>query len=77
VIDWNRRPRALPHGSTFSRSISLGCIAVLSDIHFNLKVLQAAVQAADRVGVDAVHCLGDLVAYNADPVACVDLRQPV
>jgi predicted phosphodiesterase len=47
-------------------------VAVLSDMHSNLEALQAAVQEADRIGVEAVYGLGDLVGYNADPAARKD-----
>jgi len=46
--------------------------AVLSDIHGNIEALQAVLaDAAERA--DAVLCLGDVVGYGADPVACVEL----
>lgn len=46
--------------------------AVLSDIHGNVEALQAVLgDAAGRT--DAVVCLGDVVGYGADPVACVEL----
>jgi diadenosine tetraphosphatase ApaH/serine/threonine PP2A family protein phosphatase len=46
--------------------------AVLSDIHGNLEALEAVLaDAATRA--DAVLCLGDVVGYGADPVACVEL----
>ncbi len=48
-------------------------LAVLSDIHSNLEALQTALDAIDARAVDAVYCLGDIVGYNADPAACVDL----
>jgi diadenosine tetraphosphatase ApaH/serine/threonine PP2A family protein phosphatase len=46
--------------------------AVVSDIHGNLEALRAVLaDAAPRA--DDVLCLGDVVGYGADPVACVDL----
>lgn len=48
-------------------------LAILSDIHSNLEALKRAFEAIDRVGVDAIYCLGDVVGYNADPAACVEL----
>jgi len=48
-------------------------IAVLSDIHSNLEALERALAEIEATGVDAVYCLGDVVGYNADPGACVDL----
>jgi predicted phosphodiesterase len=47
-------------------------IGVLSDIHGNLHALQAALARLDREGVDEIVCLGDVVGYGADPVACVE-----
>jgi diadenosine tetraphosphatase ApaH/serine/threonine PP2A family protein phosphatase len=46
--------------------------AILSDIHGNLEALRAVLDdCADRA--DAVLCLGDVVGYGADPLACVEL----
>jgi predicted phosphodiesterase len=47
--------------------------AVLSDIHSNIQALEAVIAAADREGADELWCLGDIVGYGADPVACVDI----
>lgn len=45
--------------------------AILSDIHGNLEALDAVLaDAASRA--DAVLCLGDIVGYGADPVACIE-----
>jgi diadenosine tetraphosphatase ApaH/serine/threonine PP2A family protein phosphatase len=45
--------------------------AILSDIHGNLEALDAVLaHAASRA--DAVLCLGDIVGYGADPVACIE-----
>jgi diadenosine tetraphosphatase ApaH/serine/threonine PP2A family protein phosphatase len=46
--------------------------AILSDIHANLEALHAVLADA-RGRVDGLLCLGDVVGYGADPVACVDL----
>lgn len=48
-------------------------IAILSDIHSNLEALQRALDGIESAGIDAIYCLGDVVGYNADPVACVEL----
>jgi predicted phosphodiesterase len=48
-------------------------IATLSDIHSNLEALERLFQALEKVDVDAIYCLGDIVGYNADPSRCVDL----
>ena len=45
--------------------------AILSDIHGNLEALDAVLaDAASRA--DAILCLGDIVGYGADPVACIE-----
>jgi predicted phosphodiesterase len=48
-------------------------LAILSDIHSNLEALKTALRAIERVGVDRIYCLGDVVGYNADPVECLHL----
>jgi len=48
-------------------------LAVLSDIHANLAALSQALRRIDRLGADAVVCLGDIVGYGPDPEACVEL----
>ncbi len=45
-------------------------IAILSDIHANLEALTAVEAEVDRLAVDAVMCLGDVVGYGASPNAC-------
>lgn len=47
--------------------------AVISDIHSNLEALEVVLQEIDRVGVDRIVSLGDLVGYNANPNECVQL----
>ena len=46
--------------------------ALLSDIHGNLEALRAVLDDA-TLHADAIACLGDVVGYGADPVACVEL----
>ncbi len=46
--------------------------AILSDVHGNLEALTAVLGDAAAAGARAVLCLGDLVGYGADPVACVE-----
>jgi diadenosine tetraphosphatase ApaH/serine/threonine PP2A family protein phosphatase len=45
--------------------------AILSDIHANLEALQAVLADAGP-RTDALLCLGDVVGYGADPVACIE-----
>ncbi len=47
--------------------------AVFSDIHSNLEGLEAVLQEAERSGAEKLLCCGDIIGYNADPVACVEL----
>ncbi len=47
---------------------------ILSDVHANLEALQSALADAERRGgFQSIWCLGDLVGYGPDPVACVEL----
>jgi len=46
--------------------------AILSDIHGNLEALDEALDSIERFGVDRVICLGNVVGYGPDPVACIE-----
>lgn len=49
---------------------------ILSDIHANLEAFRAVIDdAKNRGGYDVLWCLGDLVGYGPDPVACLKLVQ--
>ena len=48
-------------------------VAVLSDVHSNLRALEAVLAEVDVGGFDAVWCLGDLVGYGPKPNECVAL----
>jgi predicted phosphodiesterase len=47
--------------------------ALISDIHGNLEALEAVLREIRHQGVDEVWCLGDIVGYGPDPIACADL----
>lgn len=47
--------------------------AVISDIHSNLEALSAFLEKIEKLNIDKVVCLGDLVGYNANPNECLDL----
>lgn len=47
--------------------------AVLADIHSNLEALRACLAHAGAQGADAYAFVGDIVGYNADPLACIDI----
>jgi predicted phosphodiesterase len=48
-------------------------LAIVSDIHANLPALEVVLADAERVGVDHVWCLGDVVGYGAHPDECTSL----
>lgn len=48
-------------------------VAVISDIHANLEALSAVMDDARALGVEDILCLGDVVGYGPDPIACVDI----
>ena len=47
-------------------------IALFADIHSNLEALEACLEHAENHGADEFVFLGDLVGYNADPVAIIE-----
>lgn len=47
--------------------------AILGDIHSNLEALQAVMEDAAGQGVTHFTCTGDVVGYNADPKACMQI----
>lgn len=48
-------------------------LGLLSDVHANLEALQAVLQSGHQRGVEQWVCLGDVVGYGADPLACIEL----
>jgi len=48
-------------------------LAVITDVHANLEAFQAVLKEIDKVGVDEIYHLGDIVGYNANPNECIDL----
>ncbi|MBI9103654.1 MAG: metallophosphoesterase family protein [Spirochaetales bacterium] len=48
-------------------------VAIISDIHANLTALEAVMDYIDRLGVDEIICLGDVVGKGAFPVETIDL----
>lgn len=47
--------------------------AIFGDIHANLEALEAVLDDAKKQHVTDYVCLGDVVGYNADPVACLNI----
>ncbi|MDB4419038.1 metallophosphatase family protein [bacterium] len=50
-------------------------IALFGDIHANLEALNAVLADAEEQGCTTHICMGDVVGYNADPVACLEKIQ--
>jgi diadenosine tetraphosphatase ApaH/serine/threonine PP2A family protein phosphatase len=50
-------------------------IAVLSDVHSNLRALEAVLAEVDASMVDEIWCLGDVVGYGPRPNECTALLQ--
>ena len=48
-------------------------VAVLSDIHANLRALEAVLAAIDADPPDELWCLGDVVGYGPKPNECCAL----
>ncbi len=48
-------------------------IALLGDIHANLEALEAVLEDASLQSVTDFVCMGDIVGYNADPAACLEI----
>lgn len=46
---------------------------ILSDIHANLEALTSVLNDARSRGIKRFICLGDIVGYNANPAACLDI----
>lgn len=47
--------------------------AILGDIHSNLEALRAVLEDAEAQQVTRYACTGDMVGYNADPKACLQI----
>jgi diadenosine tetraphosphatase ApaH/serine/threonine PP2A family protein phosphatase len=48
-------------------------IAIISDIHSNLEALKTVLGDIERRKVEAIYCLGDIIGYGPEPLACLDL----
>ena len=46
--------------------------AIVSDIHGNLTALEAVLEDIQRVGVDRIVSLGDVIGYGPNPNECLD-----
>ena len=48
-------------------------IALISDIHGNLEALVSVLKHIEKLRVDEIHCLGDVVGYGCNPIECLNL----
>ncbi len=48
-------------------------IAIISDIHSNLNALNSVLREIDKLNIDTLVCLGDLVGYGAEPNEVIEL----
>ncbi|MFC7339109.1 metallophosphoesterase family protein [Haloferula chungangensis] len=48
-------------------------IALFGDIHANLEALEAVLADSVEQGCTEYICMGDVVGYNADPAACLEI----
>ena len=46
-------------------------LAILADIHANLEALEAVLIRSEKERVERFICLGDVVGYGVDPMACI------
>jgi len=46
---------------------------IVSDIHGNFEALEAVFKEMDKLPVDEVLCLGDIIGYGPDPEKCIEL----
>ncbi len=53
--------------------ISMGLIAVISDIHSNSLALERVLEDIKKRNVDDIVCLGDVVGYYTHPNECIEL----
>ena len=47
--------------------------ALISDVHANLEALQAVLAHIKDQQIDEIVCLGDIIGYGPDPIACLDI----
>ena len=47
-------------------------IGLFADLHSNLEAFEACMARAEELGVTRMVFLGDIVGYNADPVAVIE-----
>ena len=68
-----QHPLSCQNSKLFTQPLSIMRTAIFGDIHANLEALHAVMADAKQQGVTEFVCLGDVVGYNADPVACLNI----
>jgi predicted phosphodiesterase len=48
-------------------------LALISDIHGNLEALESVLKDIESQQIERIHCLGDVIGYGCDPMACLHL----
>lgn len=48
-------------------------VAIISDIHANLKYLKRALTIIDDYQIDQIICCGDIIGYGIEPNECCEL----
>jgi len=48
---------------------------IVSDIHGNLEAFEKIISKFDKLNVDKIYCLGDIIGYGADPRQCLILAK--
>lgn len=49
--------------------------ALISDIHSNTEALRAVLEDIQKVGVESIICLGDIIGYGPNPKECIDIAK--
>jgi diadenosine tetraphosphatase ApaH/serine/threonine PP2A family protein phosphatase len=50
-------------------------VALISDVHGNLEAFRSVLHEVDRLGIDTIYSLGDVVGYGPEPVECLKLAR--
>ncbi len=48
-------------------------VAIISDIHGNLEALTTTLRYLEKHDIDQILCIGDVIGYYPDPIACIEL----
>ena len=48
-------------------------VAIISDVHSNEEALKAVYETIDKLGVERIYCLGDIIGYGPDPLKIIQM----